>query len=88
MKVLTLLLILMMTSSCGLLKDKIREPLCVPTDPVLVSISVEEQADIAPMVLHKLGDNQSKLVTWIRTTKRIVEVHNEQFEATCSTEEL
>ncbi len=87
LKVLTTLLILTTFSGCSLFKEKLVEPLCLPSNPILESITVEEQLGIfdgaGEETLRKIAENDSKLKSWITTTKRITEAHNEQFESKC-----
>jgi hypothetical protein len=82
LKVLTTLLILMITSTgCAINREV--QPLCLPDRPELQSITVVEQLDIQPSVLLKIADNDLKLKSWVTTVERITEVHNGQFKAKC-----
>ena len=62
------------------------DPLCVPGQPVLAALSVEEQQmirDYDEDLLFRIADNQMLLTDHIWLLNRLIRVHNEQFEATC-----
>ena len=80
LKVLTTLLILTSTSGCA---NKYIQPLCLPHRPTLERITIEEQLEVPPQILRKVGTNDSKLKEWVVTVERITEAHNEQFKAEC-----
>ena len=81
LRVLTILLIVTAGSGCSLFKDRVREPLCLPTRPVLMDISIEEQQAINEETLEKIGINDLRLKVHIKT---IEEEHNKQFKAECA----
>ena len=86
LKVLTICLILTISSGCSLFKDRLIEPLCLPDRPELESISIEEQTSIkhiSPDLLRRVGENDLKLKSYIRTVDAVVSVHNEQFKVKC-----
>lgn len=88
MKVLTILVILttlMLGSGCA---NTIIEPLCLPAPPALYPISIEEQIEVPPSILIKVGTNDKRLKSWIKTTTRITDEHNKQFKAKCYEEDL
>lgn len=80
MKVLLALAILTISSGCA---HNLTEPLCLPDRPVLQPITVAEQINIKPATLLKIADNDLALKSWVVTTERLVEAHNEQFKAKC-----
>lgn len=67
----------------GCAGHRLIEPMCVPARPILQPVSVEEQAEIPPLVLIKVAQNQYKLQQHIITIEEIARIHNEQFEASC-----
>lgn len=87
LKVLTTLLIVTTISGCGLFKDRVREPLCLPARPVLEDISVQEQVDLFSVnrdAMLKVATNDARLKNHIQTIEEITEAHNEQFKAKCA----
>lgn len=85
MKRLILLATLMtIGSGCTLLKDPIREPLCLPNRPYLLPITVEEQIEINPQVLDKIATNDVRLKSHIKMIEDITIEHNKQFRAQCA----
>lgn len=83
-RLLTILLIVTTGSGCSIFKDRVREPLCLPSRPVLVDITVEEQRAMNPATLEKVAINDIRLKTHIKTIEEITEAHNEQFKAQCA----
>ena len=74
-------------SGCGLWKDSVREPLCLPTRPVLLDISEEEQDNMWSVnkdIWTKVAINDERLKSHIETIEEITEAHNEQFRAECA----
>lgn len=84
LKVLTILLIVTTGSGCSIFKDRIREPLCLPSRPVLLDLSIEEQRAMEPDTLEKVAINDQRLKSHIKTIERITEEHNKQFKAECA----
>lgn len=83
LQALTILLIATTSSGCGLLRNNVMEPLCLPDRPSLENISIVEQSDINAQTLRKIADNDRKLKAHVRVTERLVEEHNKQFKAEC-----
>lgn len=88
LKGLTILVILMIgTSGCSLFKDRVREPLCLPSRPVLEEISREEQIEVWSVnkdTWMKVAINDERLKNHIKTIEGITEAHNKQFKAQCA----
>lgn len=84
LRVLTILLIVTTGSGCSLLKDRVREPLCLPTRPMLYDLSIEEQREIPEDTLEKVAINDARLKSHIKTIEGITEAHNQQFKAKCA----
>lgn len=85
MKRLILLAILMtIGSGCTLLKDPIREPLCLPSRPYLDPITYAEQLEIRQELRDKIATNDVKLKSHIRMIEEITIEHNKQFRAQCA----
>lgn len=88
LKVLTTLVIVTTgISGCGLFKDRIREPLCLPARPVLEDISREEQIEMWSVnrdTWTKVAINDTRLKSHIKAIEEITEAHNGQFKAECA----
>lgn len=84
LRVLTILLIVTIGSGCSLFKDRIREPLCLPSRPVLEDLTILEQRMMNPDTLEKVAINDVRLKTHIKTIEEITAEHNTQFKAKCA----
>ena len=80
MKVLTTLLILMITSGCA---NQYITPLCLPSRPVLYPITIEEQIEIHPDTLEKIGINDARLKAYVVHSELLAAEHNKQFKIKC-----
>lgn len=82
MKALTVLAILMMIGLSGCATNLIN-PLCLPDRPELLPLTVQQKVEMDPDALEVVALNDRALKGYIITIERVVEAHNEQFEATC-----
>lgn len=84
LQVLTILLIVTTSSGCSILKDRVLEPLCLPSRPLLYDLTIEEQAAMDRDTLEKVAINDARLKSHIKTIEGITEEHNKQFKALCA----
>ena len=80
MKVLTTLLILTTTSGCAIQHIN---PLCLPDRPQLYPITIEEQIEINPDTLEKIGINDARLKAYVMHAELLAAEHNKQFKIAC-----
>lgn len=87
--ILTICSMMTIGSGCSLFKDRISEPLCLPSRPVVPNISNEEKFDLwsaNPTALEGLALRELRLKTHIETIEQITKEHNRQFKASCAEE--
>ena len=62
------------------------EPLCLPTRPTMVPLSIEDQRwlkEANQSMFTDIAVNDFQLKLYIALVERLVAAHNEQFEAEC-----
>lgn len=81
----TLLIATIIGSGCAT-TERFIEPLCTPSRPTMIDMSIEDQLAFREwdlVLFTGVALNDLRLKRHIATIENLIEAHNEQFEAEC-----